>query len=150
MCVRLTKAIHVIFMFSSRTHSDPTHAMWLPVCCAVSGQSYPTKGIPYTGLFKGLWPHSFHKIMYLYSICLVSNICCDATITKHKCNTNIQELCTFLNPLLVISINYYVTHGKRHLYTTTPVNVFSGVGDHYAEGMKHLMANYLLIKSTYV
>ena len=42
-----------------------------------------------TLLFIGLWSHSFHKIMYFYSIefCLVSTMCCDATITKHKCNT---------------------------------------------------------------
>ena len=29
-------------------------------------------------------------------------MCCDATITLHKCNTNIQELRTLPNTLLVI------------------------------------------------
>ena len=42
--------------------------------------------------------------MYLYSICLVSTTCCDATITLHKRNTNIQELRTLPNTLLILYI----------------------------------------------
>ena len=72
------------FMFS--LHSDLTRAT---VQCLV--RTIPPRECP-TVLFIGLWPHSFHKIMYLYSICLVSTTCCDATITKYKRNTNIQEL----------------------------------------------------------
>ena len=86
------------FMFS--LHSDLTVPLWLQVCCTMSGQSYPTKEYP-TGLFIGLWPHCFHKIMYLYCICLVFTTCYDATITKHKRNTNVQELRTLLNSLLL-------------------------------------------------
>ena len=89
------------FMFSDLTSAnvitDVLHCVWS------TGQSYPTKGIP-TVLFLGLWPHSFHKIMYLYSICLVSTTCCDATITKHECNTNIQEIRTLLNTLLLLGV----------------------------------------------
>ena len=73
------------FMFS--LHSDPTRAI------VVAGVLHRVwSELPHQGsyLFIGLWPHSFHKIMYLYSICLVSTTCCDATITKHKHNTNIQ------------------------------------------------------------
>ena len=70
------------FMFS--LHSDPTRAI------VVAGVLHRVWSELPTGLFIGLWPHSFHKIMYLYSICLVSTMCCDATITKHKRNTNIQ------------------------------------------------------------
>ena len=33
---------------------------------------------------------SFHKIMFLYSICLVSTTCCDATIAQHKRYTNTE------------------------------------------------------------
>ena len=40
-------------------------------------------------LFIGLSPHSFHKSMYLYSICLVS---ISSTIRLHKRNTSIPEL----------------------------------------------------------
>ena len=32
----------------------------------------------------GSWPHSSHKIMYLYSICLASTTGCDATIAQHN------------------------------------------------------------------
>ena len=39
--------------------------------------------------------------MYLYSIYLVSTTCYDATITLHKRNTNIQELRTLPNTLLI-------------------------------------------------
>ena len=44
------------------------------------------------------------------SICLVSTTCCDATITKHKRNSNIniQELRAPLNPLLIIIIKYFM------------------------------------------
>ena len=63
-------------------------AVWLQVCYVyiVSDYNYPTKGY-HAVLFIGLWPHSFQKIMYLYSICLVSTTCCDTTITLHKRNT---------------------------------------------------------------
>ena len=80
--------------------------LWLQVHCTVSGQSYPTKGLPYC-IIHSLWPHSFYKIMYLYSICLVSTTCCDATISQHKHNTNIQELCTLPNTLLILLARVY-------------------------------------------
>ena len=55
-------------------------------------------------LLRSQWPQCLHKIMYLYSICLVSTTCCDATITQHKRNTNIHKLCTLPNTLLAIVI----------------------------------------------
>ena len=61
-------------------------------CLVPALATSPIKGIIYpTVLFIGLWPHSFHKIMY---------------ITKRKHNTNIQELCSYssYNPLLIIYI----------------------------------------------
>ena len=82
-------------------HSDHTRG------CVVVGvlhsvwPNYPTKGLPYSINFIGLWPHSFHKIMYLYSICPVSTTYCDATIALHKRNTNIQEL-RILNPITLL------------------------------------------------
>ena len=72
-------------------------------------------------LFTGLWPHSFHKIMYLYSICLVSttHTCCEATITLHKHNTNIQELPTLPNSItLLIAPRVYNREGGRVSYFT--------------------------------
>ena len=83
-----------------RLHSDHTCG------CVVAGvlSDYQPRDYP-TVLFIGLWPHSFHKIMYLYSICLVSTTCCDATITQHKRNTNIQELRTLPNTLLIICMD---------------------------------------------
>ena len=81
--------------------------MW-PCVCRCSAQclvrTAPPREYPrvlFIGLTR-LWPHSFHKIMYLYSICLVSTTCCDATISQHKRNTNIQELHTLLNTLLAL------------------------------------------------
>ena len=72
-------------------HSDHTRGR---VVAAVLHSIWPTNARDYPAvLFIGLWPQ-FHKIMYLYSICLVSTMCCDTTITLHKRNTNIQELCT--------------------------------------------------------
>ena len=53
-----------------RLHSDHTRG------CGVAGVLYsvwPTNARDYPAvLFIGLWPHRSHKIMYLYSICLVS------------------------------------------------------------------------------
>ena len=65
-----------------------------------SGSNYPTMGLLCSIVDRLVWRHSFPKIMYLCSICLVSASCCDATITLHKHNTNIQELCT--NKLLLL------------------------------------------------
>jgi hypothetical protein len=76
-----------------RLHSDHTRG------CVVAGVLHRTTDYP-TVVFIGLWPHSFHKIMYFYNIYLVSTMCCDATITEHKRNTNIQELRTLPNTLL--------------------------------------------------
>ena len=95
------------FMFS--LHSDLTCVTVVAACrcaalCLV--RATPPREYPIE-LFIGLWPHSFHKIMYLYSICLVSTTCCDATITKHKRNTNIQELGTLLNPLCTRYVTRY-------------------------------------------
>ena len=42
----------------------------------------PPRDYP-TVLFIGLWPHNFHRIMYLYSIYQVFTTCCDTTLTKH-------------------------------------------------------------------
>ena len=69
--------------------------LWLQMCYTVE---LPTPREYPTGLFIGLWPHSFHKIMYLYSICLVSTTCCDATIMPISNNklatpTLMAELC---------------------------------------------------------
>ena len=100
------------FMFS--LHSDLTcvtvvadvmHCIWseLP-----PPREYPTV------LFIGLWPHSFHKIMYLYSICLVSTMCCDATITKYKL---IQELRTLLKTFSQI------LHVRKQLQKFSPSNL---------------------------
>ena len=50
--------------------------------------------------------------MCLYSICLVSTTCCDTTITKHKHSTNIQELRTLLNPLLLLCIAHHTRKWK--------------------------------------
>ena len=74
--------------------------LWLQVCCTVSGQSYPAKEYP-TVLFIGWWPHSFHRIVYLYSICLVSTTCCDATIT------NISVILTYCSYVLFLIHSWY-------------------------------------------
>ena len=89
------------FMFS--LHSDLTQVCYCGCRCAAQClvRATPPREHP-TGLFINLWPHSFHKIIYVYSICLVSTTCCDATITKYKRNTNIQELRTLLNALLIV------------------------------------------------
>ena len=87
-CVSLTVAIHI----SCLVYSDPTRAIVVTGvlhCVTVSGQSYPTKGLPYSIIHRLVATPFFNNIMYLYSICLVSTTCCDATITKHMCNTNI-------------------------------------------------------------
>ena len=89
--------------FTFSLHSDLIRAIVVAgtrcaALCLV--RATPPRRYP-TGLFIGLWPHSFHKIMYLYSICLVSTTCCDATIAQHKHNTNIQELRTLPNTLLL-------------------------------------------------
>ena len=61
-----------------RLHSDHTRgcvvAGVLPIHSVCMTRTTPPRDYP-TVLFIGLWPHSFHKIMYLYSICLVSTIC---------------------------------------------------------------------------
>ena len=51
------------FMFS--LHSDPTHAIVVAGVlqyCTVSGQSYPTKGVPYS-IIHMFVATQFHKIM---------------------------------------------------------------------------------------
>ena len=48
--------------------------------------------------------HLHHSVMIATCTWLVSTASRDATVTIHKCNTNIQEFCTLLNPLLVILI----------------------------------------------
>ena len=102
-CVSLTIAMQISCLVYTVILHVP---VWLQVCSTVSGRpvrATPPREYP-TVLFIGLWPHSFHKIMCLYSICLVSTTCCDATITTHKHNTNIQELRTLLNTLLILAI----------------------------------------------
>ena len=99
----------VYFMF--RLHSNLTHggvvtgvlhSVWSELHAPPS--EYPR--VLLLGLTH-LCPHNFHKIMYLYSICLVSTTCCDATISQHKRNTNIQELRTLPNTLLLIHNNCF-------------------------------------------
>ena len=70
----------------------------------------PTEGIPYSIIHR-LVATQFHKklVMYWYSICLVSTMCCGATITEHKRNTNIHKLRTLLNPVLQW-YNLYTAH----------------------------------------
>ena len=46
--------------------------------------------------------HLHHSVMIATCTWLVSTASRDATVTIHKRNTNIQEFCTLLNPLLVI------------------------------------------------
>ena len=88
---------YVDFMF--HLHSDPIHVIVVAgvlhcLVRATSPREYPTV------LLVGLWPHSFCKIMYLYSICLVSTMCCDTTIMKQA--QYLQELCALLNTLLLL------------------------------------------------
>ena len=78
MCFVYTVIIHV--------------AVWLQVCCTVSA---PQRDLSYSIIHRLVsGTHSFHEIMYLYSIYLylVSTTYCDPTIILHKRNTNIQEL----------------------------------------------------------
>ena len=64
-------------------------------------RSIPPREYP-TGLFTGLWPHSFHVlIQHLSFIYYNVMLACDATIARHKRNTNIQELHTLPNTLLI-------------------------------------------------
>jgi hypothetical protein len=65
-------------------------AVWLQVCCAVSSENYPTKGLP-TVLFIDFWPHSFHEIMYYYYALYYYLLRADATISQHKHSANIQS-----------------------------------------------------------
>ena len=68
--------------------------------------------------------------MYLYSIFLVSTRCCNATITKYKRNTNIQELRTLLNPLLMTCIVFQV---EEISLNDTDSDMLSGVEEEEAE-----------------
>ena len=89
---------------------------------SVSDQNYPTKGLP-CSIIHRLVATLFHKIMYLYSINLVStSTCCDATITHAN---NIRELHTLPNSLLVAYVHnvilfysqiYLLLHDKRKIY----------------------------------
>ena len=88
MCASLTIAMqNPCLVYTVIIHM----AVWLQVCCTVSGPPMQGTNLQYYSQACG------HKIMYLYSIYLVSTTCCDATITLHKRNTNIQELCTLPN-----------------------------------------------------
>ena len=90
---------YVDFVF--RLHSDLTrchvlagiqHSAALCLVRTAPPREYPT--LLFIGL-TCLWPHSFHKIMYLYSINFVWYLLRAVTpwiISQHKCNTNIQDL----------------------------------------------------------
>ena len=103
-CARIAMQISC-FTYTVILHSDLTLAI------VVAGMLYSVwSELPHqerypTVLFIDLWPHGFHKIMYFYSICLVSITCCDATITQHKRNTNIHVLRT---NTLMIAIAYAI------------------------------------------
>jgi hypothetical protein len=57
-----------------RLHSDHTCGCVVAGCAAQClVRTTPPRDYP-TVVFIGLWPHSFHKIMYFYSVCLVSTI----------------------------------------------------------------------------
>ena len=100
MCVSLTIVIHILcFVYTVILHVP----LWLQVCCTVSGQSYPTMGIPYSIIYRLVATRfSLNYVLMqllsgikgfgVYKPLLVSTTCCDVTITKHKHNTNIQDL----------------------------------------------------------
>ena len=88
---------HSYVVFPFHLNSDLTRGL---VSAGAVYQRYPTRGNPRV-LFIGPWP----QFSYLHSICLVFPTCCDATITQHKCNTNIHKLCTLPNTLLVILVD---------------------------------------------
>ena len=72
----------------------PPPTMWL--CgCSCAAQTLVKTTPPREHRLTHLWPHGFHKIMYLYSVCLVSTTYYDA---EHKCNINIIGVtCTILD-----------------------------------------------------
>jgi hypothetical protein len=83
-------------------HSDHTRGCACGCRCAV--QSPNSRDCP-TVLFIGLWPHSSSSQNHV----LVQHLSGDATITQqHKRNTNIQELCTLLNTLLLIRKSVFI------------------------------------------
>ena len=64
--------------YSDRLHSDHTHAIVVAGVQHSIWSELPHQGNTLQYLTR-LQPHCFHKIMYLYSICLVSTMWCDAT-----------------------------------------------------------------------
>ena len=66
MCISLTIARYAVFMLS--LHSDLTRAVVVTDVLYSVRSELPHQGNTPTVLFIGLWPHSFHKIVYLYSI----------------------------------------------------------------------------------
>ena len=79
------------FMFC--LHSDLTPATVVAGVHTQSGGKYPTEEIPY------LVATQFSYIMYWYSICLVSTMCCDTTIAQHKWN--------YINAVLELAMFYF-------------------------------------------
>ena len=80
-----------------------SYGLHLLIICAAQclTRTTPPRDYP-TVLFIVLWPHSFHKIMYLYSICLVSTIRA-VTPPSHS----ISAILGTSNTLLIICI--YIT-----------------------------------------
>ena len=72
--------------------------------------------------------HLHHTVMIATCTWLVSirsTASHDATITIHKRNTNIQEFCTLLNPLLILLVHdlTYIAYVQSiiHVFTHCPV-----------------------------
>ena len=84
----------------------PPPTMWLCGCsCAaqILVKTTPPRGHRLTHL----WPHGLHKIMYLYSVCLVSTTYYD---TERKRNINIIGV--------TCNIMYYSWYNEPHLADT--------------------------------
>ena len=68
------------------------------ICMQNPGQNYPTKGLYYSMHYSQACSHTIYILPW---ICLVSAMCCDATITlqKHKelHNNSLPNTCTSLN-----------------------------------------------------
>ena len=110
-CISLTTAMqNPCFIYTVTINV----AVWLQVCCTVSGQNYPTKGLPYTVLFIGLWPHSFHKSCTCTAFFLVSTLCCDTISTR--------------SPFYLPCINYNII--QRTPYTINGHNNYVLIQEH--------------------
>ena len=119
-CTHVTRRTPARLPPKDRTLLCQPLPQWRPELICILRIMHPAE---YHIVFIGPWSH---KIMYLYSICLVSTRCCDPTISQHKRNTNIHEFHTLPNTAdcrLVVQLLEWTWHSHSTIdQSISPMN----------------------------